>query len=170
MKVVADQTAFVNCIVTSSGISGPLSVPPPRPSDTSIIDMQNSLWSIPFDESSKVLNTNVLGTLYSFTAFLGLLEAGNTHADSRGRKEHIQSQLISIGSLAGFSRAENVSFPYMASKAAVIHLTKSIATNFAKLAIRANCIAPGVYLSEMTEVSKKSCIRSELSLNDIVVH
>lgn len=126
---------------------------PPRPFDASISSIQEQLWTVPHEQSSKVLDVNVLGSLNTFVAFLDLLEAGNTHADSRGKRDFIQSQFITITSLSGFSRNENVSLPYMASKAALVHLTKGLATQFGPKGIRVNSISPGLYVTEMTEVS-----------------
>ena len=105
------------------------------------------------EDSQNVLNVNVLGSFNTFLAFLKLLDAGNHHPDSRGKKDFIQSQFIPICSLASFSRKENVSHMYMASKAALAHLTKTLATGFGPMGIRANAIAPGLYITEMTEVS-----------------
>jgi NAD(P)-dependent dehydrogenase (short-subunit alcohol dehydrogenase family) len=49
-------------------------------------------------------------------------------------------------------------YPYVASKAGLIHLTKMLSTEFASYGIRANTIAPGLYLSEATDVSISICL------------
>ncbi len=110
------------------------------------------LWDTSLEESRNVMDVNVVASFYTFVAFMGLLEAGNLHPDSRGKTDFIQSQFITITSLAAFSRKENVGYQYMASKAALSHLTKSLATNFGPMGIRANAIAPGLFATEMTEV------------------
>lgn len=46
-----------------------------------------------------------------------------------------------------------VSHTYAIGKAALVHLTKMISTNFAGYNIRSNSIAPGTFVTEMTEVS-----------------
>lgn len=130
---------------------------PPRATDASIESIQKQLWDTSLDESQHAMSVNVLGPFYTFVAFLRLLEAGNTHANSRGRVEFIQSQFITICSLASFSRKEHVGHAYLASKAALVHLTKNLATNFGPLGIRANAIAPGFYITEMTEVGTLPC-------------
>lgn len=43
-------------------------------------------------------------------------------------------------------------YPYGANKAALNHLTKMIATQFAEKGIRANAILPGFFRTEATEV------------------
>ncbi|KAI1627190.1 short chain dehydrogenase/reductase family [Exophiala viscosa] len=139
---IEKESAFVNAVIANSGAVGPLTSMPPRSADATIADIQQQLWDTSFAESEAPLSTNVLGSFYTFLAFLELLEAGNTNADSRGKKDFIQS----------FSRMETAGYPYMASKAGLWHLTKSLATQFAKLGIRANSIAPGLYITEMTEL------------------
>lgn len=111
---------------------------------------------MPYEVDEQLMNTNVLGSYYTFVAFMRLLEAGNTHPDSRGKKDSIKSQYISVSSLASFSRKELVSYTYGASKAALTHMTKMLATGFASMDIRANTIAPGLYITEMT--SEVRCI------------
>ena len=44
-------------------------------------------------------------------------------------------------------------YPYAASKAGLIHLTKMLSTEFASYGIRANTIAPRLYITEATGVS-----------------
>ncbi|OBT81531.1 hypothetical protein VE02_09559 [Pseudogymnoascus sp. 03VT05] len=82
---------------------------------------------------------------------LGLLGAGNTHPDSIGKSELLQSQFISTTSFSGLCRAEAPSYVYNASKAALNHLTKTLSSEYAKHSIRANAIAPGTFVTEMTE-------------------
>lgn len=57
--------------------------------------------------------------------------------------------IINIASIASF-RVNGVSTAYAASKAAVAHLTRSLALELARHAIRVNAIAPGYITSEMT--------------------
>jgi len=153
VALIEQQTPFVNAVIANSGVLGPMTFLPPRPADATVADIQQQLWDTSFTESQTALNVNILGSFYTFVVFLKLLEAGNNQADSRGKKDFIQSQFITTTSLAAFSRQENVGYPYMASKAGLWHLTKSLATHFAKLGIRSNSIAPGLYITEMTDVS-----------------
>ncbi|KAK7902347.1 hypothetical protein LTR67_001992 [Exophiala xenobiotica] len=150
-KTVSEQTPFINAVITSSGMTGPMTAfPPTKPTDL-LTDIRAKLWNASFEGSKQVIDVNVFGAYHAFVAFLDLLDAGNKHPDSRGKKDFIQSQFISISSLAAFSRAENVGFAYIASKAALVHVTKALATQFAKYGIRSNSICPGLYVTEMTE-------------------
>jgi NAD(P)-dependent dehydrogenase (short-subunit alcohol dehydrogenase family) len=61
--------------------------------------------------------------------------------------------MINIGSISGLiinniSPRHNV--PYCVTKAAVLHLTRGMAANWASYGIRANAIAPGYVLTEQT--------------------
>ncbi|KAK5684665.1 hypothetical protein LTR17_027154 [Elasticomyces elasticus] len=150
VDTIKKQTPFVNAVIANSGVMGPFTTIAPRPADETISSTQQQLWETSLGDSSQVFDVNVLGAFYTFVAFLNLLEAGNTHPESRGKTGFIQSQFITVSSLAAFSRSENVSYMYMASKAALVHLTKSLATGFGPRGIRANSISPGLYLTEMT--------------------
>lgn len=157
-QTISEQTPFVNAVVACSGVTGPMTVPPPRNPNETLSSIQNHLWNTSFEQSQQAMEVNVLGSFYTFVAFMKLLEAGNIHPSSRGKTDFIQSQFITITSLASFSRKENVGYAYMASKAGLAHLTKSLATGFARHGIRSNSIAPGLYITEMTEVN--SCDKS----------
>jgi 3-oxoacyl-[acyl-carrier protein] reductase len=58
-------------------------------------------------------------------------------------KEAAWGRVVNIASLAGRSRSLIAGPAYMASKAGVLGLTRSIASEFAAFGITANCIAPG---------------------------
>jgi NAD(P)-dependent dehydrogenase (short-subunit alcohol dehydrogenase family) len=117
----------------------------------SLSDLQKHLWSTPQSEVDSTFALNVTGAYFTFLVFLPLLEKGNTHPDSISRAGYVSSQFITTGSIAGFSRANMVGYPYGASKSALMHLTKTLATEFAPYGIRANTIAPGMFVSEATE-------------------
>lgn len=117
----------------------------------SILDLQKHLWSTPQLEVDSLFALNVSAAYFTFLAFLPLLAAGNTHPESVGSAGYLKSQFITTGSIAGFSRQNMVGFPYGASKSAVMHLTKMIATEFKGYGIRANTIVPGFFVSEVTE-------------------
>jgi NAD(P)-dependent dehydrogenase (short-subunit alcohol dehydrogenase family) len=93
---------------------------------------------------------NFTGTLNTFASFLPLLDAGNKHPDSVGKEGYVQSQFITLGSIASFSREIVMDIPYAASKAALVHLTKMLATEYSPYKIRVNSLAPGLYPSEAT--------------------
>lgn len=125
----------------------------PRPPERTLVEVQKELWDkTSYEDASQVVSTNIAGSYFTFFAFLGLLGAGNTHPDSVGKSGLLQSQFISTTSFAGLARVEPPSYIYNASKAALNSLTKTLSSEFAKYSIRANAIAPGLFVTEMTEV------------------
>jgi NAD(P)-dependent dehydrogenase (short-subunit alcohol dehydrogenase family) len=93
-------------------------------------DMALDVW----DDTIAI---NLSGTYYVCRAALGLLENG--------------SAIVNITSVAGIKAwAEDVA--YNASKAGIELLTRTIAVEYAKSGIRANCLAPGVIDGGLTDV------------------
>ncbi|KAF4978454.1 hypothetical protein FZEAL_5179 [Fusarium zealandicum] len=149
---IEKQTPFINLLVANSGYLGEVTIMGPRPADQTVGELQKKLWNkTTYEDASKFISTNIAGSYFTFLAFLGLLGAGNTHPDSVGKSRLLQSQFISTTSFGGLSRAEAPSYVYNASKAAVNHLTKTLSSEYAKHSIRANAIAPGLFVTEMTE-------------------
>jgi NAD(P)-dependent dehydrogenase (short-subunit alcohol dehydrogenase family) len=83
----------------------------------------------PDEEFARLLNTNVHHNFRLCHAFRNAL------AETKG-------SLVLIGSIAGHSPGYNL-FAYGASKAAVAHMTRSLADEYVKQGIRVNCISPG---------------------------
>ena len=59
-------------------------------------------------------------------------------------------KIINVGSILGHGALPN-SLHYGASKAAVQHMTKTLALEWARFNIQVNCIVPGWFLTEMTK-------------------
>jgi len=84
----------------------------------------------------RALRVNVIGTLNGTKAALSVM---------RPRRS---GSIINTGSVAGVT-AWTHSGPYCVSKAAVIHLTKVTALEYADDGIRVNCVCPGSFESGM---------------------
>ncbi|KAF2789464.1 dehydrogenase-like protein [Melanomma pulvis-pyrius CBS 109.77] len=152
VSTIEKQTPFINLLVANSGYLGEVTNMGPRPAEQTVDELQKELWNkTTYEDASKVVGTNIAGSYFTFLAFLGLLGAGNTHPDSVGKSGLLQSQFISTTSFGGLCRAEAPSYVYNASKAALNHLTKTLSSEYAKHSIRANAIAPGMFVTEMTE-------------------
>lgn len=87
----------------------------------------------------SVVNTNLRG------AFLVALEAGKTM-----QKQGRGGSIINIASILGL-RVASFFGPYCISKAGVVHMTAQMAVELAPWKIRVNAIAPGYFITEMTD-------------------
>ena len=94
-----------------------------------------------------VMTTNVTSVYFSSVAFLPLLQAA---VEPSGPYPSRSSSIIVISSMSGIMRQSQGHFAYNAAKGATVHLSKLMSTEFEKLSIRVNSIAPGYFPSEMT--------------------
>ena len=110
------------------------------------IEMQDADWQ-------RVIDTNLNGVFRVAQA------AARVMAGAGG------GAIVNTASILGFGTSSGVA-AYAASKAAVVHLTRSLALEWARHAIRVNAIAPGYFPSEMTEAFLASP-RGKAMLDDI---
>jgi 2-deoxy-D-gluconate 3-dehydrogenase len=107
-----------------------------------LVNNAGAAWGAPLESFpevgwDKVMDTNVKGVFFLTQKLLPLLRAA-TSAQSPAR-------VINIGSIDGIKSAPFSTFSYGASKAAVHHLTRFLATNLTKEHILLNAIAPGPF-------------------------
>ena len=116
-----------------------------------LVNNAGAAWGAPFETFPtmgfrKVLDLNVTA-LFFLTRDLTPLLATAAGQDNPAR-------VINIGSMDGLKAPtvlQTGTFPYSASKAAVHHLTKSLALELAPRHITVNAVAPGFFESKMTE-------------------
>lgn len=132
---IASEIGYVNVVIANAGQGGPRHQFTP---ETSIAEFQSALWNVDFNEYVQTFATNTAGVWYTVVAFLDLLDRGN----KKGNVTQ-SSQVISLGSVAGFNRATPGNYAYAQSKAATTHLMKQLATALVRYGIRSNMIAPG---------------------------
>jgi len=101
----------------------------------------NSLLDMPLEEFQSIQNTNVNGVFLTAQAAAKAMVAqqrGGTIITTASMSGHIANTPQQVGH-------------YCASKAAVIHLTKAMAVEFAPHNIRVNSVSPGYILTELVE-------------------
>jgi NAD(P)-dependent dehydrogenase (short-subunit alcohol dehydrogenase family) len=100
-------------------------------------------WTVKEDEWDAVFDLNV-------KALWACSLAAGKHMRERG-----SGSIINIGSMSGvIVNRPQMQPAYNASKAAVHHLTKSLAAEWGPLGIRVNALAPGYCKTEMAPVDK----------------
>lgn len=100
------------------------------------------LETFPYEAWAKVLNVNVTGLFQLTRDLLPLLEKAATDDDP--------ARIINLGSVMGTQPIADGAYSYTASKAAVHHLTRTLAIEFAARRITVNAFAPGPFQSRMT--------------------
>ena len=100
------------------------------------------LAEFPHGQWERVMGINVAGLFTLTRELLPLLEAAACDADP--------ARVVNIGSVMGTVPVAEGAYAYTASKAAVHHLTKTLANEFAPRRITVNAFAPGPFASKMT--------------------
>ncbi len=122
---VRSRTDRLNILVNNAGVS-----------------WGKELEKFPHMAWEKVMNVNVAGLFTLTRDLLPLLEAAASPADP--------ARIINLGSVMGTSPIGAGAYSYAASKAAVHHLTRIMASEFSPRHITANAFAPGPFRSNMT--------------------
>ena len=93
-------------------------------------------WEIPLDEWRRVIDVNVTGTMLATRAVVpAMREAG-------------WGRVINVSS-AAVNRGRDRYLHYIASKSAVIGMTRSMARELGDFGIAVNCILPGATMTEI---------------------
>ncbi|KAJ9101934.1 hypothetical protein QFC19_005015 [Naganishia cerealis] len=93
----------------------------------------------PTEKVKKLLDVNILGSYFVAREAAKVMTSG--------------ASIILIGSMSGVViNVPQPQTPYNFSKAAVIHMAKSLAVEWAPKGIRVNCISPGYVLTNLTKV------------------
>ena len=118
-----------------------------------LVNNAGAAWGEPFEEFSekgwdKVMDLNVKSLFFLTQKLHPLLRA----AASKERP----AKVINIASIDGLRPNPWETYPYQASKAAVIHLTRRMAARLIEDDIVVSCIAPGAYPSEMNKAAARN--------------
>lgn len=111
-----------------------------------LVNNAGATWGASFDDFpedawDKVMNINVKAVFYLTQLFSKKLKAAGSHADP--------ARVINIASVDGIHVPTLETYPYSASKAGVIHMTKVLAKRLVGDNITVNAIAPGPFESKM---------------------
>lgn len=100
------------------------------------------LETFPHHAWARVMNVNVAGLFTLTRDLLPLLDKAAGDDDP--------ARIINLGSVMGTAPLADGAYSYSASKAAVHHLTRIFANEFAERRITVNAFAPGPFQSKMT--------------------
>ncbi len=111
-----------------------------------LINNAGTAWAEPIDDFSemgwdKVMNVNLKGVFFLTQKLLSLLKRPATEDDP--------SRVINISSIDGINTPRLETYSYAASKSALLHLTRVLATKLVADNIILNAIAPGPFPSDM---------------------
>ena len=116
-----------------------------------LVNNAGAAWGAEFDELpesgwDKVMDLNVKSVFFLTKALHKPLRA----AASRERP----AKVINIASILGILVDPLENYPYVTSKAAVIHLTRQMASKLIKEHINVTAIAPGAFASDMNRAAR----------------
>jgi 2-deoxy-D-gluconate 3-dehydrogenase len=112
-----------------------------------LVNNAGATWGAPLDDYpesgwDKVMNLNVKSLFFLTQQMLPALRASGSSEDP--------ARVINIASINGLANPGMPTYAYSSSKAAVIHLTRHLASDLAGDNINVNGIAPGFFPSKMT--------------------
>jgi NAD(P)-dependent dehydrogenase (short-subunit alcohol dehydrogenase family) len=121
-----------------------------------LVNNAGTTWGAPVEKFpasafDSVMAVNVRAPFQLVQALLPLLEAAASDEDP--------ARVINVGSVYGISGQVQKAWSYGASKAAIHHLTVSLAAELAPRRILVNAIAPGFFPSKMTNFVMKDASR-----------
>ena len=115
-----------------------------------LVNNAGAAWGAAFDEFpesgwDKTVDLNMKTPFFLTQALIAPLRAA--------ARDHV-AKVINICSIDGQSVAREETYPYGASKAGLLHMTKRMALRLAPENIAVSAIAPGAFASDMNKVAR----------------
>ncbi|MEO8006184.1 MAG: SDR family NAD(P)-dependent oxidoreductase [Betaproteobacteria bacterium] len=112
-----------------------------------LVNNAGTTWGAPFEEFpwqgwERVMAVNVYGSFTLTREMMPLLKRAASDTDP--------SRVINMGSVMGTVPFADDGYSYVASKAAVHHLTQVLARKFVREHVNVNALAPGLFHTRMT--------------------
>jgi len=143
VDTLKEKEGHINILVNNAGIAGPKH--DTHEDKANPEHVSKCLWEDQkFEEWGELFATNVSALYFTSVAFLPLLQAGTK------KEKGYSSCILNISSISGLTKFSQNHIAYNSSKAAAVHLTRLMATEFAATKVRVNTIAPGKFPAEMT--------------------
>jgi meso-butanediol dehydrogenase / (S,S)-butanediol dehydrogenase / diacetyl reductase len=107
-------------------------------SNAGVLSPNGRIHNLSTDDWERAFRVNVLGAVNGITAAVGVM------------REQGSGSIVLTASVSGLTAWSHAA-PYCTTKAAVIHLAKVAAVEYARDGIRVNCVCPGTFLSAIHE-------------------
>jgi NAD(P)-dependent dehydrogenase (short-subunit alcohol dehydrogenase family) len=149
LSAIGDCEGFGGTVASEPGVAALADEVRRRTSELHIlVNNAGATWGEPFEKFpwkgfDRVLSVNVTGLFMLTRDLMPLLVAAAT--------PDRPSTVINLGSVMGHTTQAETAYSYSASKAAVHHLTRILASEFAEKQVTVNAIAPGPFPTNMTK-------------------
>ena len=171
VEEIKKDLGFVDVLINNAGVLGPKNGQDMYKAES--IEQLAASMTNDWDGWANAFAINTQAVIGVSAQFLPLLEAANTRrgfapgkvtgtgiARAHDKSNSLQigtssdddrmAQIITVTSVASYTRFVSAGLAYSATKSGAAHLAKMMSTFLAEWGIRSNIIAPGPYPSEMT--------------------
>jgi len=160
-ELASKESQGIHLLVNNAGIArdDAIKYSGGKPDFSSAQSISDHFWKSDPESWAETFRTNLTAQFFTTIALLPLLAKGCEVSPG------YSTSVVNVASISGVMKgSSNGQFAYATSKAGFIHLTRMMATTFAEAKIRVNCIAPGIFPSEMTAGSSGDDQKSKLEM------